>query len=227
MAGEWRAELHAFGDLDGYAGALGGLQRREFLKFCTGVAATLGLSPALGTRIAEAATTAARPPVIWLSAQECTGCTESLLRAHHPTVETLILDMISLDYHETLCAGAGPQAEAFKARSIEQNRGKYVVVVDGSIPTRDGGVYCMIGGRPILDIVKETAEGRRSDSSDRFVRFVGRHTVQRSQPDAGAAGARDPAGQDGDQHPWLSAQFLQLSVHRPLSGHVRQATRAG
>ena len=159
MVGEWRAESHAFGDLDGYAGALGGLQRREFLKFCTGVAATLGLSPALGTRIAEAATTAARPPVIWLSAQECTGCTESLLRAHHPTVETLILDMISLDYHETLCAGAGPQAEEFKARSIEQNRGKYVLVVDGSIPTRDGGVYCMIGGRPILDIVKETAEG--------------------------------------------------------------------
>lgn len=67
--------------------------------------------------------------------------------------------MISLDYHETLCAGAGQQAEAFKAESISKNWGKYVVVVDGSIPTRDGGVYCMIGGRPILDIVKETADG--------------------------------------------------------------------
>ena len=67
--------------------------------------------------------------------------------------------MISLDYHETLCAGAGQQAEAFKDQSIKQNWGKYVLVVDGSIPTRDGGVYCMIGGRPILEVVKETAEG--------------------------------------------------------------------
>ena len=139
--------------------SLGGLKRRDFLKFCTGVAATLGLSPSLGMRIAEAATAGSRPPVIWLSAQECTGCTELLLRAHHPTVESLILDMISLDYHETLCAGAGQQAEAFKAESIKKNWGKYVLVVDGSIPTRDGGIYCMIGGRPILDIVKETAEG--------------------------------------------------------------------
>ena len=159
MTGELRPVFDQVGDLDGYAGALGGLRRRDFLKFCTGVAATLGLSPSLGLRIAEAATAPGRPPVIWLSAQECTGCTESLLRAHHPSVETLILDMISLDYHETLCAGCGHQAEAFKARSIEQNWGKYVLVVDGSIPVRDGGVYCMVGGRPILEVVRETAEG--------------------------------------------------------------------
>ena len=148
-----------YGDLDGYRGALGGLKRRDFLKYCTGIAATLGLSPAFGIRIAEAATSAARPPVIWLSAQECTGCTESLLRAHHPTVENLILDMISLDYHEALCAGAGKQAEDFKDQSIKKNWGKFILVVDGSIPTKDGGVYCMVAGKTILDTVKETAEG--------------------------------------------------------------------
>lgn len=146
-------------DLDSYQGALGGLTRREFLKYCTGVAATLGLSSMMGIRIAEAATAPTRPPVIWLSAQECTGCTESLLRAYHPTLETLILSMISLDYHETLCAGAGHQAEAFKAKSMQENRGKYILIVDGSIPTKDGGVYCMVAGRPILDAVREAAEG--------------------------------------------------------------------
>ena len=147
------------GDLDSYSGALGGLKRREFLKYCTGIAAFLGLSPALGVRIADAATAPKRPPVIWLSAQECTGCTESLLRAYHPTIEHLILDMISLDYHEALCAGAGHQAEAFKDQSIKKNWGKFVLVVDGAIPTKDGGVYCMVAGRPILEIVKETADG--------------------------------------------------------------------
>jgi hydrogenase small subunit len=97
------AECGRFDRLDGYDGALGGLNRRDLVKFCTGVAASLGLLPYLGVRIAEAATA---PPVFWLSGQACTGCTETLLRAYHPTVENLILDMISLDYHETLCAGA-------------------------------------------------------------------------------------------------------------------------
>ena len=157
--GDHRTVESVFGNLDGYMGALGGLNRRDFLKFCTGVATTLGLSSSFGVRIAEAATNAARPPVIWLSAQECTGCTESLLRANHPTVENLILSMISLDYHEALCAGAGHQAEAFKDQSIKKNWGKFVLVVDGSIPTKDGGVYCMVAGRTILETVREVAEG--------------------------------------------------------------------
>lgn len=149
----------AYGNLDGYHGALGGLNRRDFLKFCTGVAATLGLSSSLGVRIADAATSPERPPVIWLSAQECTGCTESLLRSHHPTVESLILDMISLDYHETLAAGSGHQAEEFRDQSIKKNWGKFILVVDGSIPTKDDGIYCMVAGQPILKTVRETAEG--------------------------------------------------------------------
>lgn len=157
--GTSRRPMAAYGNLDAFHGALGGLNRRDFLKFCTGVAATLGLSPALGVRIADAATSPARPPVIWLSAQECTGCTESLLRSHHPTVESLILDMISLDYHETLCAGCGHQAEEFKDQSIKRNWGKYILVVDGSIPTKDDGIYCMVAGEPILKTVRETAEG--------------------------------------------------------------------
>ena len=137
--------------------SMDGVSRREFMKFCAGIAATLGLPTAMSFKIAEAATSPTRPPVIWISAQECTGCTESLLRANHPTLEQLILDTISLDYHETLCAGAGHQAEAYKHKSMEQNRGKYVLVVDGSIPTKDGGVYCKVANKTILEHVQEAA----------------------------------------------------------------------
>ena len=160
MTGELRPVLDGFGDLDGYAGALGGLRRRDFLKFCTGVAATLGLSPSLGIRIAEAAT-ARGTAAGHLAFRSGVHRLHEVAAARPPSDASrrLILDMISLDYHETLCAGCGHQAEAFKAQSIKQNWGKYVLVVDGSIPTRDGGVYCMVGGRPILDVVKETAEG--------------------------------------------------------------------
>jgi len=135
------------------------VSRRSFLKFCSGVAVTIGLSPLAGSRIAEAVMNAKRPPVIWLSAQECTGCTESLLRSSHPTLENLILDMISLDYHETLSVAAGHQAEEARRISMEENYGNYVLVVDGSIPTKDGGIYCKIADRTIQEHLAELAEG--------------------------------------------------------------------
>lgn len=138
-------------------GRLGGVSRRDFMKFCTVMAAGLGLPLELAPKIAEAITSPKRPPVIWLSAQECTGCVETLLRANHPTLETLILDLISLDYSETLSVGAGHQAEEFRARSIAENRGNFILVVDGSIPTKDGGIYCKVAGRTVLDILNETA----------------------------------------------------------------------
>jgi Ni,Fe-hydrogenase I small subunit len=33
---------------------------------------------------------------------------------------------------------------------MEQRVGKYVCVVEGSIPTADNGVHCKIGGRPAV-----------------------------------------------------------------------------
>ena len=136
----------------------GGVSRRDFIKVCSAAAVYMGLSESFGPTIAEAATTAARrPPVIWLSGQECTGCTESLLRASHPSIGTLLLDLISLDYSETLNTGAGHQAEEFRAKSIEENKGKFILVCEGSIPVKDGGIYCKVAGRTALEILKETA----------------------------------------------------------------------
>ena len=142
-----------------YEYTIGGMNRREFMQFCAGIAATMGLSQAAGLRMAEAATTQARPPVIWLHCQECTGCTESLLRAEHPTLETLILDLISLEYHETLCVGAGRQAEAHKQKIMQENKGKYILVTEGGTPTKDNGIYCKVGGRTHVEQVREAAEG--------------------------------------------------------------------
>jgi len=85
-----------------------GMSRREFLQFCAAMSATLGLPQGAEAAMAGAVAAKKRPSVIWLHFQECTGCTESILRAEHPTLEKLILDVISLDYHETLLA-AGPR----------------------------------------------------------------------------------------------------------------------
>ncbi|MGE0080198.1 MAG: hydrogenase small subunit [Thiohalomonadaceae bacterium] len=136
-----------------------GVSRRDFLKFCTGVAATMGLSTSQAMAMAEAvATPRKRPVVIWLHGQECTGPTESLLRGEHPTLERLILEMISLDYHQTLDAGAGHDVEAAKDAAIAANKGQYLLVVEGSIPTKDGGIYCKIANKTMLEHTREAAE---------------------------------------------------------------------
>ncbi len=133
------------------------MTRREFLQFCAVLATTLGLPQGADAAIAEAVAAKKRPSVIWLHFQECTGCTESLLRAEHPTLEKLILDVISLDYHETLFAAAGHQVEEARLKAMAGHKGQYVLVVEGAIPTRDGGIYCKIGGKTAIDLLKECA----------------------------------------------------------------------
>jgi hydrogenase small subunit len=132
-----------------------GISRRDFLKYCTYLSGTLALSPAFAPKIAEAIEADNRPPVIWLNFQDCTGDSESLLRADRPTAAQLVLDYLSIDYHETIMTPSGFQAEKSLKDSFEANKGKYICVVEGSIPTKDGGVYCTIGGKTALEILKE------------------------------------------------------------------------
>ncbi len=132
-----------------------GVTRREFLKFCTVMAGVLALPVEATAKIARALETVKRPPVLWLEFQSCTGCTESLLRANRPTVAELVLDILSLNYHETIMAPSGTAAEKSLHDTIQE--GGYITIVEGAIPTEADGVYCCIGGRTALDILKEVA----------------------------------------------------------------------
>lgn len=134
-----------------------GVSRRAFLKFCSAAASLMALPQSMVPAIAEALGKAPRPSVIWLSFQECTGCSESLTRSHSPSLEGLIFDAISLDYHHTLQAASGAAAEAAREEAMKKHAGKYLLVVDGSIPLKDGGVYSTIAGMSNLDMLKEGA----------------------------------------------------------------------
>jgi len=134
-----------------------GVSRRGFLKYCATMASLMALPPSMVPAIAEALEKARRPSVIWLSFQECTGCTESLTRSHAPTLEGLIFDHISLDYHHTLQAVSGEAAEAARDAAMTENRDKYLLVVDGSIPLDNPG-YSTIAGISNLDMLEEVAE---------------------------------------------------------------------
>jgi hydrogenase small subunit len=132
-----------------------GISRREFLGFCASMAAILGLPETATSAIAAAVDSKQRPILVWLEFQDCAGNTESFLRASHPTVADLILDTISLNYHETIMAAAGSQAESARDKTVKDNKGKYIALVEGSIPTGADGAYCTIGGRAALDIARE------------------------------------------------------------------------
>lgn len=136
-----------------------GVSRRAFLKFCSALTSLMALPPSLAPAVAQALSQAKRPSVIWLSFQECTGCTESLTRSNSPTLENLILDLVSLDYHHTLQAAAGFAAEEARATAMKEFDGKYLLLVDGSIPVADGGIYGTWGGESFLDILEQSAKG--------------------------------------------------------------------
>jgi hydrogenase small subunit len=155
-----------------------GLSRREFLKFCGLTAGAIGLTAlppiqesglpshlvkSSNTRavqqVAHALETKPRLPVIWLELQDCAGCSEALTRSQSPTLVNLVLNTITVEYHETLSAAAGFQVEEAKQAAMKKYAGQYILVVEGSVSPKDDGVYCTIGGKSSLDILKEAASG--------------------------------------------------------------------
>lgn len=155
MQGEpWRSEETLGQHLERH-----GVTRRQFLVYCGEVGAILGLGSMAGPKILEALVQQQRPSVIWLQLQECTGCVESVLRTESPTIGDLVLDTISLDYQHTLMAAAGDAAEAALHAAMEDNFGEYILVVTGSVPRAEGGIYTTIAGRTADTILTEAGRG--------------------------------------------------------------------
>jgi NiFe hydrogenase small subunit HydA len=139
-----KGSLYSFSELD----------RRSFLKFCSATAAMMGLSELYAPKIAEAVTAAAkRPSVVWLTLACDSGCTEMFIKAKNPGPAELILDILSVDFNDTIQAAAGEQAEEILKKKTEE--GGYILVIEGSMSTKPG--YAQIARRDMIDIVKEMA----------------------------------------------------------------------
>jgi hydrogenase (NiFe) small subunit (hydA) len=133
-----------------------GISRRDFMKFCGTIAAAMGMGPAFAPKIAAALTADNRPSVIWLHNAECTGCSESILRTAAPYIDALILDVISLEYQETIMAAAGEMAEKALHEAMKK---PYLCVVEGGIPMKDGGIYGKVSGHTMIDICRKVIPG--------------------------------------------------------------------
>ncbi len=146
-----------------------GISRREFLKFATYITGLMGLAPSMVPKVVEALETKERIPVIWLHGLECTGCTESFIRSNAPYASDLLLNVITLEYDETLPAAAGILYEengkmvrsglvGHLDKVVEEYKGKYILIYEGGVPLGNDGRYCIVAGRPYKEDVVELAK---------------------------------------------------------------------
>ncbi|AXX89554.1 hydrogenase [Arcobacter suis] len=122
-----------------------GVNRRDFMKWVSATTATLMLPPMFAPLVAEATELMNRVPVIWIELQDCAGNSEALLRSSAPTVDDLLFDVLSLEYHETLQACAGHDADKQLEEAVEHFKGKYLLFVEGAIPMAMNGQYGTVG----------------------------------------------------------------------------------
>ncbi|MHB1601445.1 MAG: hydrogenase small subunit [bacterium] len=140
--------------------SLYGVTRRDFLKWSAFLTSALMLPYIFRPRVARAANILTRTPFIWLDMADCMGNTEAFIRNANPTPAEIILNYVSVNYMESIMAPAGYQAEARRIETVKKDKGKYILVVEGAIPTGMDGKFLTIGakGDTGLKIVKETAK---------------------------------------------------------------------
>jgi len=80
-------------------------------------------------------------PVIWIQCSTCTGCSVSVLNSESPTIKNVLVDEVipgkhvNLRFHATVMAGAGDIVIEEMESTSQREKGNYILVVEGAIPT--------------------------------------------------------------------------------------------
>jgi hydrogenase small subunit len=89
-------------------------------------------------------------PVVWLQGAACSGCVVSLLNSFSPGASSIVLrelaagKHLSLRFLATAMAGQGQQVLDVLEDETVRDSGKYVLVMDGSLPTGND-LYASLG----------------------------------------------------------------------------------
>ena len=139
-----------------------GVSRRDFMKLCGTIAVAAGLSELAAPKVAQAleksvigTTKGNLYPVIWIEGASCTGCTEAFAQVEAPDPASIVLEMISLNYSETLSAAAGHSMEEAKAQTIEA--GNYILIYEGAVLEGWGGQALRVADMPGTEHLVEAA----------------------------------------------------------------------
>ena len=108
-------------------------------------------------------------PVIYLQTAACSGCAVTMLNTASPTIKNVLIDQlvpglhINLKFHPVVMAAAGELAIQAMEDTSKRQKGEYVLVVDGAVPTAAGGAFGAVGernGKPVamMQRVEELAK---------------------------------------------------------------------
>ncbi len=137
-----------------------GVTRRGFLKYCGSVAAMLGLAESMAPTIASAVEAAAGSklyPAVWMNGGACTGCTESAAQATYPDIAQIVLDILSLNYIETIMMASGEAADEALYQTAEQNEGNFIMIYEGTVMKGLEGNTLRISGKTGLEFIDKIA----------------------------------------------------------------------
>ena len=133
---------------------------KEVNSWISMVTATMQLHPEYEGVIKDGIDNLNRLPIIWLELADCSGNSEAFIKSSHPGIADLIFDYISLDYHELLMSASGDQSESVLENIIKEQKGAYVLIVEGAIPMAMEGKYLRIGpkGETGLELLQKCAK---------------------------------------------------------------------
>ena len=131
----------------------------EYNRWVSMITASMHLHPSYEEVVKEGVTQLNKIPIIWLELADCSGNSEGFIKTAHPKIDDLILKYISLDYHELLMAASGEQSEQVLRDIVQNDAGKYVLIVEGAVPMGLDGKFLRIGpkGETGVDLLKRVA----------------------------------------------------------------------
>jgi hydrogenase small subunit len=128
------------------------ISRRDFIRWAVAAPVAAGFLDDFLPKLAQAMQEAVKEyPIIWLQASTCSGCSVSVINTIHPSIKNVILEQVlpghqlKLMYHGTLMAATGELSLQAAREAAEKYKGKFVLVVEGAIPTKQNGIYGFIG----------------------------------------------------------------------------------
>ena len=83
-------------------------------------------------------------PVIWLETSDSGDNNIAFMNTTYPYLNQVFTDMIDLIYSNTFMAAQGSDALLLMNDAINRYQGRFTLVVEGAIPTKDGGIYNVI-----------------------------------------------------------------------------------
>jgi len=121
------------------------MTRREFMKSLGVMSAAVSITQFSNPVIAKALkeVTEKSPPILWMAGGTCGGCSISALNAVAPTIDKILLNLVTVHYHINLSAASGDKVFDHIYKVMEEEKGNYIYIQEGTIPTAFDGRLCV------------------------------------------------------------------------------------